>query len=94
MDRDAEELSKFIDTTEMVDLKTNNVQFTWNNKQMSQHQVATRLDRFIVSESIIMQGITLYCNILPWGGSDHWLVKLEAGFQTTPKNRPFRFEKF
>jgi hypothetical protein len=94
LDRDAEEFSKFIDTTEMVDLKTNNVQFTWNNKQMSQHQVATRLDRFLVSESIIMQGITLYCNILPWGGYDHWPVQLEAGFQTTPKNRPFRFEKF
>ena len=34
------------------------------------------------------------CNILPWGGSDHWPVQLEANFQTTPKNRPFRFEKF
>jgi hypothetical protein len=94
LDRDAEEFSKFIDTTEMVDLKTNNGQFTWNNKWMNQHQVATRLDRFLVSESIIMQGLTLDCNILPWGGSDHWPVQLEAGFQTTPKNRPFRFEKF
>jgi hypothetical protein len=32
LDRDAKEFSKFIDTSEMVDLKTNNVQFTWNNK--------------------------------------------------------------
>jgi exonuclease III len=94
LDRDAEDFSMFIDTTEMVDIKTNNGQFTWNNKRMNQYQVATRLDRFLVSESIIMQGITLECNILPWGGSDHWPVQLEAGFQTTPKNRPFRFEKF
>jgi hypothetical protein len=30
----------------------------------------------------------------PMGGSDHWPVQLEAGFQTTPKNNTFRFEKF
>jgi hypothetical protein len=42
----------------------------------------------------MLQGLTLDCNILPWGGSDHWPVQLEANFQTTPKNRPFRFEKF
>jgi hypothetical protein len=41
-----------------------------------------------------MQGLTLDCNILPWWGSDHWPVQLKVGFQTTPKNRPFRFEKF
>jgi hypothetical protein len=28
------------------------------------------------------------------GGVDHWPVQLESNFQTTPKNRPFRFEKF
>ena len=67
MDRDAEEFSKFIDTAEMVDMKTKNGHFTWKNKRMSQHQVATRLDRFLVSESIIMQGVALDCNILPWG---------------------------
>jgi exonuclease III len=65
LDRDAEEFSTFIDTTEMVDIRTNNKHFTWNNKRINQHQVATRLDRFLVLESIIMQGLTLDCNILP-----------------------------
>jgi endonuclease/exonuclease/phosphatase family metal-dependent hydrolase len=65
LDRDAKEFSKFIDTMEMVDLKTNNGQFIWNNKWMNQYQVATRLDRFLVSELIIMQWLTLDCNILP-----------------------------
>jgi hypothetical protein len=32
LDRDAEEFSAFIDTVEMVDIKTSNGQFTWNNK--------------------------------------------------------------
>jgi hypothetical protein len=35
LDRDVEEFSKFIDTTEMVDLKMYNGQFTWNNKRMN-----------------------------------------------------------
>jgi hypothetical protein len=94
LDRDVEEFSNFIDIVEMVDLKTNNGQFTWNNKKISQLQVATRLDTFPVSDSIIMQGLALDCNILPWGGSDHWSIQLEASFQTTTKNRPFKFEKF
>jgi hypothetical protein len=66
-DRDVEELSTFIDTTEMVDIITNNKNFTWNNKRTNQHQVATRLDRFLVKKSIIVQGLTLDCNIPPWG---------------------------
>jgi hypothetical protein len=32
LDRDAEEFSALIDTMEMVDIRTNNGQFTWNNK--------------------------------------------------------------
>jgi hypothetical protein len=94
LDRDVEEFSTFIDTVEMVDIRTNNIHFTWNNKWINQHQVATRLDRFLVLESIIMQGLTLDCNILPWGGSGYWSVQLEADFPTTSKNRPFKFEKF
>jgi exonuclease III len=32
LDRDAEDFSSFIDTVEMVDIKTSNGHFTWNNK--------------------------------------------------------------
>jgi hypothetical protein len=70
LDRDAKDFSNFIDGAEMGDIQTKNGQFTWNNKRMTQFQVATRLDRFLISESIMMQGLTLDCNILPWGGSD------------------------
>jgi hypothetical protein len=49
LDRDAEEFSSFIDTMEMVDIRTSNGQFTWNSKRINNHQVATRLDRFLVS---------------------------------------------
>jgi hypothetical protein len=32
LDRDAEYFSSFIDTMKLVDIRTNNGQFTWNNK--------------------------------------------------------------
>jgi hypothetical protein len=59
LDRDAKEFSAFIEAMEMVDIRTNNGQFTWNNKRINHYQVATRIDRFLVSESIILQGLTL-----------------------------------
>jgi exonuclease III len=65
LDRYAEEFSSFIDTMELVNIRTNNGQFTSNNKRLAHHQVAIRLDIFLVSESIILQGLALECNILP-----------------------------
>jgi hypothetical protein len=67
VDKDVEELATFIDTMELVDTRTNNCQFTWKNKRLGHHQIAKRLDKFLVSESIILQGLNLDCNILPWG---------------------------
>jgi hypothetical protein len=65
LDIDEEDFSSFIDTVEMVDIKTSNGQFTWNNKRINQHQIVTRLDRFLVSDPIILQGLTLDYSILP-----------------------------
>eukprot|EP00253_Pinus_taeda_P015169 PITA_15169 len=47
-----------------------------------------------VIESIILDGITIDSDILPSGGSDHWPISLDAAFLGTPRNKPFRFEKF
>jgi len=54
LDRYAEEFSAFIDTMELVDIRTSNGQFTWNNNWLDHHQVATRLYIFLVSKSIIL----------------------------------------
>jgi hypothetical protein len=94
LDIDAEVFSAFIEKTKLVDIKTSNGQFTWNNKRTLHQQIASILDKFLILESIVMQGIIMEGNILPWGGSDHWPVLLEANFQVTPKNRPFWFESF
>ena len=55
-------------------------------------QVASKHDRFIISEDLILTGHNLVAMILPFGGSDHWPILLEVSFIGTPRNRPFRFE--
>lgn len=55
----------------LVNTETNNGIFTWNNKRGGASQVASKLDRFIISKDLILTGIDLSAMILPFGGSDH-----------------------
>eukprot|EP00253_Pinus_taeda_P009477 PITA_09477 len=94
LNRDAGAFAEFIDTAKMVDVKPSSCSFTWNNRRGGENLIASRLDRFLISESIVLEGITVNSDILPSGGSDHWPISLEAAFLGTPRNKPFRFEKF
>jgi len=76
----------------LVDTKIVNCTFTWNNKRGGASQVALKLDRFIISEDLFLSSLNLNAFILPFGGSDHWPIQLEASFIGTLRNRPFRFE--
>ena len=66
--------------------------FTWNNKRGGASQVTSKLDRFIISEELFLSSPTMTASILPFRGSDHWPVQLEASFMGTPKKKPFSFE--
>jgi hypothetical protein len=59
----------------------------------TQH-IARRLDRFLISESIMLDDPVLEANILPKSVSDHWPVSLWLDTGATPKLKPFRFKKF
>eukprot|EP00253_Pinus_taeda_P025366 PITA_25366 len=76
----------------LVDTETINGTFTWNNKRGGAHQVASKLDRFMISKDLFPSGLAMTTSILPFGGSHHWSVQLEATFMGTPRNRHFRFE--
>ena len=54
--------------------------------------MASKLERFIISEDLILIGLDLSAMIFPFDHSDHWHVQLEATFIGTPRSRPFRFE--
>lgn len=94
LNRDAKAFISFIENARMVDVFPKSGKFTWNNSRGGERLIASRLDRFLVSESIILDGTVVESNILPSGGSDHWPVSLTVELQGTPRNKPFRFEKF
>jgi len=76
----------------LVSLETTNGTITCNNRRGGITQVASKLDRFIISEDLLLFGHTMAAWILPFGGLDHWPIQLEASFIGTPRNKPFRFE--
>eukprot|EP00253_Pinus_taeda_P030822 PITA_30822 len=62
----------------LVDIDMSNGLFTWNNKRGGESQVASKLDRFIISEDLMLTGLYMTARILPFGGSDQCPVQLEA----------------
>jgi len=73
----------------LVDANTSNGLFTWNNKRGGESQVASKLDRFIISDDLMLTDKEMTVRILPFSGSDHCPVQLEVQGIGTPKNRPF-----
>jgi len=90
-------MEAFRDTIEglhLVDIPTINGAFTWNKRRGGPQLVASRMDRFLVSEQVISRDIFLEASILPGLGLDHWPIRMELDLKAGPKNRPFRFEAF
>lgn len=90
--RDSIAFQNFINNMELVDTKTSNGIFTRNNKRAGAAQVASKLDRLIISEDLLLIGPNLLAMILPFGGSDHWPIQFEASFIGILRNKPFKFE--
>lgn len=90
--RDSKAFQNFIDNMRLVDVETINGIFTLNNKRGEASQVASKLDRFLISEDLFLTGPDMSAVILPYGGSDQWPIQLETMFIGSPRNRPFRFE--
>jgi hypothetical protein len=83
-----------IDQLKLIDIETRNGIFTWSNRRSGPQHVSCRLDRFLISESIMLEDPVLEANILPKSGSDHWPVSLWLDIGATPKLKPFHFKKF
>ena len=78
----------------LVDLKTSNGLLTWNNMRGGLKQIASRLDMFIVLDSIVTSTGLAEATILPLAGSYHWPICLIWSNDGTSAKRPVRFEKF
>lgn len=76
----------------LVDTYMNKGLFTWNNKRGGEAHVASKLDKFIISEEHMLINQEVLARVLPFGGSYHWPVQLEITDIGIPRNRPFRLE--
>ena len=76
----------------MADSEMHNGLFTWNKKRGGNSQVASKLDRFLIFEILMLTNSEISASVLPFGGSDHWPIQLEIKGIDAPKNKPFRFE--
>jgi len=75
---DSSEFLNFIDNMKLVDTVTSNGIFTWNNKRGGESQVASKLDRFIISEDLTLTNKEMVARFLLFGGLDHWPIQLEV----------------
>lgn len=94
LDKEGEQFGDMIREKKLIDIQTNNGMHTWNNRRGGENQIASRLDRFLISEQVMMKDVFIEATILPVVGSDHWPIKLEIDLKQRPKNKPFRFEAF
>ena len=83
-----------ISDLDLIDVRTSNGIFTWNNKQTGDIGITCRLDRFLLLELVMMVEGTVEAVILPAEGSDHWPISLEWDNVRVNPHRPFIFEKF
>lgn len=73
----SETFSKKIYDLDLVDVITTNSLYTWSNQRSGDRNIASHLDRFMLSECILIEGGDLAALVLPTAGSDHWSISLE-----------------
>ena len=94
LDQDSAHFKDFISNKWLMDVPFCNGLFTWSNRRTGRQQIASKLDRFLLSDNAIHVGGDITGTILPIPGSDHWPIILQwqsIGFHL---KKPFRFEAF
>ena len=94
LDKYQEDFRETLSNSTLMDLEMGDGWFTWNNRRGSDHLVASRLDRFLVAESIVRGVGEIRANVIPVACSDHWPVCLRWEGAANRLQKPFRFEQF
>eukprot|EP00253_Pinus_taeda_P023904 PITA_23904 len=93
-DPSMDEFSELITNLRLVDIPTINGVFTWNNRRGGRNQIASKLDRFLLSEQVLNKYVFIEARVLPGMGSDHWPICLEIDIKKTNIKKPLCFESF
>lgn len=67
--------------------------FTWNNRRLGFSNIEEKIDRFFVTGSLTNFPYTLEASILPFSGSDHFLIQLSILGDSGPRRCPFKFKQ-
>lgn len=89
LDRDSGDFNSLIDDLRLIDLEASNGIHTWSNRRTGMHQIACKLDRFLISEPLMMDDTAMESTILNLLGSDHWPIQLWLEVPATPRKKPF-----
>lgn len=79
LDKESNNLKDFIQNNWLINMPFNNELYNWNNKGAGLHQIASRLDIFLLLDNAIYLGGDLSASILLLSGSNHWPINLYNG---------------
>eukprot|EP00253_Pinus_taeda_P003190 PITA_03190 len=94
LEPEVDHFKDFIQNASLIDLPFCNGTFTWSNRRSGKFQIASKLDRFLVSDNAVHLGGDLTAEILAHSGLDHWPIALHWQRPGDKTKRPFRFEGF
>eukprot|EP00253_Pinus_taeda_P028234 PITA_28234 len=84
----------FIQASSLIDMPFCNGTLTWSNRRAGRHQIASKLDRFLLSDNAVHLGGDISSVILAHPGSDHSPIALQWQRPGSTIKRPFIFESF
>jgi hypothetical protein len=71
--------NKMIEELQLVDVRTTNGYFTWQNKHSRTSRITSCLDKFLVLESTLVGEGEIWAIVMPAARFDHWPICLEWG---------------
>jgi exonuclease III len=63
-----------IEQLNLVDIENGNGTYTWTNRRSRHQQIAWRVDRFLISKALMLEGPMVESNILLKAGTNHWPI--------------------
>ncbi|XP_059074891.1 uncharacterized protein LOC131874942 [Cryptomeria japonica] len=86
------EFKNFVRRIEATDCIPVEGWFTWTNRRQGFTNIAERLDRFLVGEGWILEGIPTIASTLPISTSDHYPLQMDIGTATQGGGGYFKFQ--
>eukprot|EP00253_Pinus_taeda_P003536 PITA_03536 len=94
LEQENDHFKDFIQNNLLIDMQTSNGMHTWSNRRARRQQIASELDRFLISNNVVHLGGDLSASILTYSGSDHWPISLQWKRSSNSTRCPFRFKAF